>query len=136
MSRKIARESTYKLIFEFLFSNRANKKTFDMFYALELSDRDKEYMVSTYKGVLTHYSELISTIGEFTENFSIDRIFKADLAALLLASYEMLYDESIPHSVSISEAIELVKMYSTEKSHQYVNGILSGLYRKLTNSTK
>ena len=69
----------------------------------------------------------------FSNGFNIDRIYKLDLAALLLATYEMKYMDDIPLSVSISEAVELVKTYSTEKSNSFVNGILSSVYKSLTN---
>lgn len=131
MSRKLARESAYKLIFEYIFTQKPNKVTFEMFSEAGLSDADKKYLLETYKGVIDHYTELLDTISSFAENFSLERIFRADLAALLLAAYEMQYNDDIPDSVCIAEAVELVKIFSTEKSHQYVNGILSGFYKKL-----
>jgi N utilization substance protein B len=62
----------------------------------------------------------------------MERIFRPDLAAMLIAIYEMKYMDDIPMSVSINEAIEIVKRYSTEKSGKYVNGILSSVYKELT----
>jgi N utilization substance protein B len=47
-----------------------------------------------------------------------------DLAILLIACYEILFDESIPSNVSISEAVILAKQYSTEESKSYINAIL------------
>ena len=44
----------------------------------------------------------------------------------------MKYMDDIPLNVSISEAVELVKIYSTEKSHAFVNGILSSVYKNIT----
>lgn len=131
MSRKIARESVYKLIFEYLFLNKANQRTFDILSSIELADTDRKYMFQVYVGVIKNYDSLIGTIDELSEGFSLERIFKPDLAALLLAVYEMTYMKDIPHSVSISEAVELVKRYSTEKSNQYVNGVLSSVYKNL-----
>lgn len=131
MSRKQARESVYKLVFEYMFSKQPNKKTYEVFSAAESAETDRAYMLGTYKGVMSHYDELVSTIESFAENFTIDRIFKADMAALLVAAYEMYYCKDIPQSVSIAEAVELVKKYSTEKSYQYVNGILSKIYKTL-----
>lgn len=101
--------------------------------SIELAEVDKKYMLSAYTGVIKKYDELIGIIEELSEGFVLDRIFKPDLAALLLALYEMYYMEDIPHSVSISEAVELVKKYSTNKSNQYVNGLLSTVYKKLNN---
>ena len=89
-------------------------------------------MRTVYEGVIDKYSDLTSYIEKYSDKFSLNRIYRPDLAALLLAIYEMKYMKDIPMSVSISEAVELVKTYSTEKSHQYVNGILSSVYKELT----
>ncbi len=131
MSRKIARESAYKLVFEFLFLKKINRKTFDILSSIELSDSDQKYMFNVYAGVVHTFDKLVAMIEELSEGFSLDRIFKADLAALLVAVYEMNYMHDIPHSVSIAEAVELAKRYSTEKSNQYVNGVLSTVYKRL-----
>lgn len=131
MSRKLARESAYKLIFEYLFSKEANQRTYDILSSIELAEVDQKYMRSVYSGVVTKYDELIGIVEELSEGFALERIFKPDLAALLLAVYEMHYMKDIPNSVSIAEAVELVKKYSTDKSNQYVNGLLSTVYKQL-----
>lgn len=131
MSRKIARESVYKLVFEYLFSKKPNPRTFEILSSAELAEVDKTYMSEAYGGIIEKYDLLISEIEELSEGFSLERIFLPDLAALLLALYEMHFMPDIPHSVSIAEAVELVKRYSTDKSNQYVNGVLSSVYKKL-----
>lgn len=131
MSRKIARESVYKLVFEYLFSQKPNPRTFEILSSAELAEVDKTYMSEAYGGIIEKYDLLISEIEELSEGFSLERIFLPDLAALLLALYEMHFMPDIPHSVSIAEAVELVKRYSTDKSNQYVNGVLSSVYKKL-----
>ena len=78
-------------------------------------------MTQVYTGVIKNYDKLISAIEELSEGFPLSE-FSPDLAALLLALYEMYYMDDIPLSVSIAEAVELVK-YSTDKSNQYVNGV-------------
>jgi len=47
------------------------------------------------------------------------------LALLRLAVYEMLFDDSIPTSVSINEAVELAKMYGGKEDAPYINGVLA-----------
>ena len=77
-----------------------------------------------------------SEIEKYAVGFKPDRIFKADMAALMLAIYEMKYMPDIPMSVSISEAVELVKTFSTEKSPTFVNGLLASVYKELSNKQK
>ena len=57
--------------------------------------------------------------------FSLDRIFKVDKAILLVALYEIFFIPTIDYKVSVSEAINLAKKYSTEKSAKFINGILA-----------
>lgn len=131
LSRKKARDAVYKLIYEFLFLGEENPRSLDMISSADISESDFEYIRTVYKGVIDTYPELVAVIEKYSDKFALHRIYKLDLAALLLAIYEMKYMTDIPRSVSISEAVELVKMYSTEKSHQYVNGILSSVYKEL-----
>lgn len=134
MSRKIARDTIYKLVFEYLFTGEKGDVSLELaFLDQSLTSTDKSYILKAYSGVIEKKAELLELISNYAEGFSADRIFKPDLACLLLASYEMLYMDDIPMNVSISEAVELSKKYSTEKSSSYVNGILSSIYKYLTN---
>ena len=132
MSRKNARETVYHLVFEFLFLGRANDTTFNIVAGTKDISEEIDYVKTVYRGVIQNFDELKDLISRYSESFSVDRLFKPDLAALLVAIFEMKYMDDIPLSVSISEAIELVKRYSTEKSNKYVNGILSSVYKELT----
>lgn len=132
MSRKIARENTYKLIFEFLFNKTPNSRTYSVFSLGEMDDSDVAYMEKVYYGVINHYEELSEIISEYSQGFSLDRIYKPDLSALLLAVYELKYMDDIPPAVTINEAVDLVKKYSTDKSNVFVNGILSAVNKNLS----
>ncbi len=132
MSRKIARETCYHLVFEFLFLGKANNVTFNIVTSTSDVQDEVDYIRQVYSGVIQNYEQLIDYISRYSETFSIDRIFKPDLAAMLIAIYEMKHMDNIPLSVSINEAIEIVKKYSTEKSGKYVNGILSSVYKEIT----
>lgn len=132
MSRKIARENTYKLIFEFLFNKTPNSRTYSVFSFGEMDDSDVAYMEKVYYGVINRYEELSEIISEYSQGFSLDRIYKPDLSALLLAVYELKYMDDIPPAVTINEAVDLVKKYSTDKSNVFVNGILSAVNKNLS----
>lgn len=132
MSRIVARDILYKLVFEFLFSNEINDKTFEILtLTSEIDSEDKEYILSMYKGIVDEYDELIFIIDRFSEKFTSSRMVKSDISALLIAIYEMKNRKDIPNTVSINEAVDLVKKYSTEKSGTYVNGILSSYYKDI-----
>lgn len=133
MSRKVARDYVYKLIFEYSFTHQLNMQTFDMLSMADVDASDIEYMRKVYTGVAENYDTLLENISRYSHGFQLDRIYKPDLCALLLAIYEMKYMDDIPLSVSISEAVLLVKKYSTEKSNSFVNGILSSVYKEIEN---
>ena len=128
MSRRIARDIAFKMIFEYTFSEEKKPELIEE-YATEFSDADKAddiaYVNEVYFGVISHYDELVSDIKNNIEKFEIDRLFKVDKALLLLAIYEIKYMPSVPFKVSVDEAINLAKKYSSEKSSKYINGVLA-----------
>ena len=76
------------------------------------------------RGVLDHLKEIDETISEQVKNWDMERIAKVDRNILRLAIHEMLHRDDIPPVVSINEAIDIAKKFSTEKSGRFVNGIL------------
>jgi N utilization substance protein B len=57
---------------------------------------------------------------------------KVSQAVLRLAVYEMFYEEEIPASVSINEAVELAKKFATEEDASFINGILGSVFKNHT----
>lgn len=125
MSRSLARENVFKLVFEYVFNKEKNEDYFEDVLNDESNKAEVGYISEVYNGIITHYDELLEDIKKSSESFKLDRIFKVDLAILLVALYEMKYIKSIPQMVSINEALNLAKVYSTEKSNKFINGILS-----------
>lgn len=131
MSRKTARESVYRLVFEYLFNKDEKSLSLEIIKnSPDISKDDLDYITSVYTGVISHFDEITQKISSCARGFVLDRIYKPDLAALVVAVYEMTYTD-VPKFVAISEAVELVKAYSTEKSGSYVNGILASIYKKI-----
>ncbi|MDE6211019.1 MAG: transcription antitermination factor NusB [Clostridia bacterium] len=132
MSRRNARLNAYQLIFGYLFSKEIDEQSLAaMLEAEDIQEADGEYIRRVVYGVKEHYEELMILIADNSKNFKVERIFKPDLSALLLACYEMKYMEDIPLAVSINEVIEIVKTFSTENSSKFVNGVLKGVYNSL-----
>ena len=132
MSRRNARLNAYQLIFGYLFSKEIDDTALNtMVSADDIQQADEDYIREVVSGVRDNYDDLMSLIADNSKNFKIERIYKPDLAALLLACYEMKYVDDIPLAVSINEVIEIVKVYSTDKSSKFVNGVLKGVYNAL-----
>ncbi len=82
-------------------------------------------------GVLEHRDEVDTVIRDCAQNWSFERIARVDLAILRLAVHELLHRRDIPPIVSINEAIDLSKLYSTIESKRFVNGILDRIKGRL-----
>ncbi len=83
-------------------------------------------------GALQNLTRIDSVVADCAKNWSLQRIARCDLAILRLAIYELLYRTDIPPIVSINEAIDLSKIFSTEDSHRFVNGVLDRVKAYLT----
>ena len=128
MSRRDARDIAFKLIFSYTFDNMKNFEAFEE-YTISVDADDKSYVSEVYNGVIEHYDELMQDIKNNAEKFDVGRIYKIDMAVILLALYEIKYMSSIPFKVSVDEAVSLAHKYSTDKSGKYINGILSKFAR-------
>ena len=76
------------------------------------------------RGVLQHLAESDDQIRKFTKNWELNRLAVVDRNVLRLAIYEMLFRDDIPPVVSINEAVDIAKKFSTDQSGKFVNGIL------------
>lgn len=128
MSRRDARDIAFKLIFAYTFDNEKNVEALEE-YTAEVDADDRAYVSEVYNGVILHYDELMEDVKNNAEKFDISRIYKIDLAVILLALYEIKFMSDIPFKVSVDEAVGMARKYSTEKSGKYINGILSKFAR-------
>lgn len=83
------------------------------------------------RGVIAHHEDIDRKIGEHAENWEVARMGVVDRNILRIAVYEMLWREDVPPVVSINEAVELAKAYSSRESGRFVNGILDNIRKEL-----
>jgi len=83
-------------------------------------------------GVCQQWEKIDQMISETSSNWDLDRIAPVDRAVLRLAIWEMVFCTEVPPVVAINEAIEIARSLSTEKSGQFVNGILDRINRTLS----
>lgn len=94
---------------------------------IELSanwEEDSEFFKNLFQETVVHNEEYEKIVSDFAKNWATDRIAIVDMIILKMAVAEMLNFPSIPVKVTINEYIELSKNYSTQKSKQFVNGLL------------
>ncbi len=102
----------------------------DPFLRLQTKD-DAIYLFATglVHGTLEHKSEIDDEIRRVASNWRLERLAAVDRNLLRLAVHELLHRDDIPPQVTINEAIEIAKRFSTAKSGAFVNGILDRVRR-------
>lgn len=100
------------------------------FQGLEQPREHYAFAEELIDGVLKHVDEIDGHIRTLAHNWEFDRIARIDLAILRLAIFEMLFRKDIPPVVSINEAIDLSKNFSTADSKRFINGILDRMKDK------
>jgi len=83
-----------------------------------------EFAEPLIRGVLEHRDALDAAILAQADNWDLHRMAVVDRNILRLAAFEMLHREDIPPVVSINEAVDIAKKFSTDESGKFVNGIL------------
>jgi N utilization substance protein B len=83
------------------------------------------------RGTVEHRDEADELIKKYCKNWDLPRIAAVDRNILRLAIYEMLHREDIPPVVSINEAVDIAKRFSTQDSGRFVNGILDSVRNEL-----
>ena len=90
-----------------------------------VTDAIKDYITEKCKAIMEMIPELDAAINEKTTGWKTTRMGKVDLTLLRLAVYEILKEEEVPTKVAINEAVELAKIYGTDDSKSFVNGVLA-----------
>lgn len=133
MNRRKQRELIFLLLFENIFTGYSLDELKEIkFLTEEFSPEDFNDFIEKY---FIEIQEKIPAIDELITKFYLkwgkERLSKVALAILRLAVYEMLYQDEIPTSVAINEAVELSKKYGADKESSFINGMLGGLSRDL-----
>jgi N utilization substance protein B len=91
----------------------------------------REFADKLLRGVLEKMPEVDAKIRGLADNWDFERLAVVDRNILRLAVYEMLFRDDIPPVVSINEAIEIAKKFSTAESGKFVNGLLDRAKKEL-----
>jgi N utilization substance protein B len=92
-------------------------------------DAPEGFALSLVNGVEEHRVELDHLISEYAEGWDLERMPLVDRNILRMSLCELFYMEDIPPGVTIDEAVELAKSFSTEDSGRFVNGVLGRVNR-------
>lgn len=130
MGRKLARESAMKLLFQMELNNDYSSDNIELFIENnDFENDEKEYIIKTINQLVENIDLIDGEIEKYAVGWKINRIPKVDLAILRIAIYEILYRDDIPIEVSINEAVDISKKYSTKESSKFINGVLGSFVR-------
>ena len=131
ITRQEAREMLLSLLFETEFHGGEDPHAVFELACREREIPDVKYIKEGFFGVLSRIEVLDRVIGKYSKGWKADRLSRVSRAIIRLAVYEMLFVEDIPCNVSISQAVELSVKYGEDKAKQFVNGVLSSVYKDL-----
>lgn len=130
--RRDAREAVCRFLYSYFITNESD---IDMRKSLyeehKLNDKDVEYADTLIDIVIKNEEEFTENLSQLLIDFDFSRLNLLDRAALFVAMSEIKFFDDIDVPVSIDEAVNFVKKYSTDKSPSFVNGVLASYARKL-----
>ncbi len=97
----------------------------------ELNVRPDNYVIALLTSAEQHQAQADELIGEFSIDWPLDRIAVIDRLVMTLAIGEMLMENAPPLAVILDEAVEMAKIFSTDGSSSFVNGVLSSVAQRV-----
>jgi len=133
MSRRKSREMALQTLFQLDYNDTTENEALQAVLNENsgLSDNTKSYMESLVVGTQEHLEEIDEVIASVSNEWKLDRMAGIDRNIARMAIFEMNFGtEELPPNVVINEAVELAKIFGTEESSRFVNGILGALIKK------
>lgn len=128
MSRREIREQIFKILFRIEFNDMEEMpEQLRLFFEQEeaMEEKEQKEIEEKYEKIAAKLEVIDGMLNEKADKWSITRMGKVELALLRLAVYEMEFDENIPVSVAINEAVELAKKFGQDESPAFINGVLA-----------
>jgi N utilization substance protein B len=127
--RRKSREAALQVLYALDVMERDVGETFTSFWGnFDLQEDARQFAFFLTQGSWGKKEEIDAAISQHSENWSLSRMARVDRNILRMAVYELLYCPDIPPKVTLNEAIDLAKLYGSENSGSFINGILDALY--------
>ena len=132
--RRIAREAVLQALYAYEVTKEKRGKVLKDIINRQSYDNDmKNFITSLFNFSIDNKEWCEEQIKTRLNNWEFDRVALLDRLLLILAISEIHFIDDVPPKVSISEAIEIAKQYSTEESAGFVNGVLDNIYKAMAN---
>ena len=136
-TRRQAREWAVQFLFQHDFNTEELGRAFKDFWSgKKASQTTRQFVENLIIGVLNHQDELDAKIHDYAEHWDVKRMNAVDRNVMRLALFEMLHRQDIPPEVSINEAVDIAKAFSSPESGRFVNGILDRARQDLTRPSR
>lgn len=133
MIRRKAREYALQMLFQFDFTGSRSARG----PAGEADDLDgsegesiRNFAQELFRGTIEHLEEIDQAIQSAARHWQIERMATVDRNIMRCAVYELLFRADIPPAVTINEALEIAKKYSSQESASFINGLLDKIFRE------
>jgi N utilization substance protein B len=130
-ARRKARELALQMLFQHDVAGNDPVEIIATFEDLQrVRPNIREFAIRVFRGTLEKQPDLDKILVEQAENWRLERMAVVDRNLIRMAIYEMMYLDDTPKLVILDEAIEIAKRFGTEKSSQFINGILDGVLKR------
>lgn len=146
-SRRSCREAALQALYQFDTLGEFSPESFQLFLThfqsqLELDDTDLEsrliagqFCLDLVNGVVTHIEAIDQAISRASVHWTLSRMARVDRNILRIATFEILFCADVPHKVSINEAIEIAKRFSSPDATVFINGVLDTIASNISPTT-
>ena len=136
MRRRRAREYALQILFQIDFkSQEVSRNDFEDFWLDKNESEDvRKFTEELVRGTVERLDEIDSRLKKVAENWVLQRMAAVDRNILRFAAFEILYRKDIPPAVTINEAVEIAKKFSSSEAAPFINGILDKLAKEMGKS--
>ena len=130
-ARRKARELALQMLYQHDLSGNVPDAIVDTFEDLQKSKANtREFATRIFRGTVDHLAEIDEMITAQADNWRLSRMAVVDRNIIRMSVYEFMHENDTPKLVIIDEAIEIAKKFGTQKSSQFINGILDGILKR------
>jgi N utilization substance protein B len=130
-ARRKARELALQMLYQHDLSGNPPDTILSTFEDLQKSKPStREFATRIFKGTVEHQEAIDQMIVQQADNWRLSRMAVVDRNIIRMSIYEFLHEQDTPKLVVIDEAIEIAKKFGTQKSSQFINGILDGILKR------
>lgn len=127
-TRRKARTLAFQALYEIDSVNREPETAVERaLTSAEMTGDNCDFMRELVAGTVKNLQEIDSRIKELAPAWPLDQIAMVDRNILRLAIFEILYDNKVPVSAAVNEAVELAKLFGSESSPKFINGVLGAV---------